>query len=283
MLNTVMRLAKEPLLHFLVIGAALFVIYEVVNISPEQRAPNAITISEAEIEGLAESFNRTWRRPPNDAEMASMIDDRIREEVFVREAITLGLDQNDTIIRRRLRQKMEFLTSSIVEGMEPEEANIQAFFERNQDKFKRPERVGFRQVFLGETPDNSKVQQALESLESGNDPETVGVRSLIPSILPLSVETAVDGTFGRGFFQSLAGLPNGQWAGPIRSGYGVHLVFVTERQPPVVPALDEIRENVIRAWRTETKKDLLEDQYQKMRARYDIALPATGTSGDADK
>ena len=270
-------------MHFLVIGAVLFIIYEVVNTSPEPAAPNAITISEAEIEGLASSFSRTWRRPPNETELASMIDDRIREEVFVREAITLGLDQNDTVIRRRLRQKMEFLTSSIVEGMEPEEANIQAFFEKNRDKFKRPGRIGFQQVYLGETPDESKVQQALESLTAGHDPETVGVRSLIPSNLPLSVETAVDGSFGRGFFQSLSDLPDGQWAGPIRSGYGVHLVIVTERQPPVVPALDEIRENVIRAWRTETQKDLLEDQYQKMRARYDIALPATGTSGDADK
>ena len=270
-------------MHFLIIGAALFVIYEIVNTAPEPTAPNAITISEAEIEGMASSFNRTWRRPPNETELASMIDDRIREEVFVREAITLGLDQNDTVIRRRLRQKMEFLTSSIVEGMEPEEAKIQAFFEKNQDKFKRPGRIGFQQVFLGETLDEAKVQQALVSLTAGDDPETVGVRSLIPSNLPLSVQTAVDGTFGRGFFRSLADLPDGQWAGPIRSGYGVHLVFITERQPPVVPALDEIRENVIRAWRTEIQKDLIEDQYQKMRARYDIALPATGTNGDADK
>ena len=274
---------KEPLLHFLVIGAVLFALYEAVDTAPEQPDENAISITETEVEGLASSFNRTWRRPPNDAELAAMIDDRVREEVLVREAITLGLDQNDAVIRRRLRQKMEFLTSSIVEAMEPEDAKIQAFFETNRDKFKRPGRIALRQVFLGETPEATGIGAALEALESGNDPATVGVRSLIPPELPLSPETVVDGTFGRGFYESLSALPDGRWAGPVRSGYGMHLVFVTERQLPAIPPLDEIRDNVVQAWRAEIQQDLLEDQYRRMRDGYEITLPASGTSDGAAK
>ncbi len=268
-------------MHFLVIGAVLFAVYAAVDDTPPPADTNTITISEAEVAALASSFNRTWRRPPNETELAAMVDDRVREEVFVREAITLGLDQNDTVIRRRLRQKMEFLTSSIVEGMETDDAKVQAFFEKNREKFKRPGRIAFRQVFLGETADESGIELALDSLKAGNDPATVGVRSLIPPDLSLSPETAVDGAFGRGFVESLSGVPDGHWAGPVRSGYGTHLVFVTERQPPTVPPLDEIRGNVVQAWRAETRKDLLEDQYRKMRTRYDITFPARGTVGEA--
>ena len=277
------RVAKEPLFQFLVIGAALFIVFEAVDDSPAPVDPDSISIGEAEVNALSDTFQRTWRRPPNETELAALVEDRIREEVFVREAVGLGLDQNDAVIRRRLRQKMEFLTSSLVEAMEPADATIREYFEAHREDFKRPGRVAFRQVFLGENPGDAEIGQAIEALRSGSDPATVGVRSLIPPDLPQSPEPAVDGTFGRGFFQKLAELPDRQWAGPVTSGYGAHLVFITGREPATVPPLDEIRENVVRAWREEMQKDLLEEQYQKLRTRYDVSVPATGAGGDSSR
>ena len=122
---TLGRIAKEPLVHFLIIGAVLFAVYAAVDDSPPPDDPDRVEISDAEVEGLASSFNRTWRRQPNDTELAAMIDDRVREEVFVREALALGLDQNDAVIRRRLRQKMEFLAQSMIGGVEPDAAIVE--------------------------------------------------------------------------------------------------------------------------------------------------------------
>ena len=273
------KIVREPLVHFLLIGAMLFAAFQIVDDTPVPAEKDRIVISETEVAALVEAFRKTWRRPPNESELDSLIEDRIREEVFVREAISLGLDQNDTVVRRRLRQKMEFLTSSMVEALEPDESEVRRYFDDNRSRFERVGRVAFEQVFLGETPADEEVDTRLEALRSGNDPAAIGARSLIPPKLPLSSENQVDGTFGRGFFKSLGDVPVNVWSGPLNSGYGIHLVRVTERRLPALPPFEEIRDEVLRAWRAETQKELLDKQYQKLKSRYEILLPAAGNLG----
>ena len=280
-MNSIAKITKEPLLHFLLIGVGLFAVFQVTNDPAPSAIQDAIVISEAEADGLAETFKRTWRRPPNESEMANLIEDRVREEVFVREALALGLDRNDAVVRRRLRQKMEFLTASIVEAIEPDEAVLSEFYEAERGQFERAGQVAFEQVFFGDTPAEADIALGLEVLRSGEDPRDIGVRSLIPSGLPLSPESSVDGTFGRGFFQRLNGLPEGVWSGPVISGYGTHLVLIKRRQEPMLPPLESIRDEVLQAWRAKAQNDLLERQYQKLKARYDVSVPVTTASEPA--
>jgi hypothetical protein len=270
---------REPLLHFLLIGIALFAVFQLTNDSPPSGKQDAIVIGQAEADALAETFRRTWRRPPNESEMANLLEDQVREEVFVREALALGLDKDDAVVRRRLRQKMEFLTSSIIGAIEPDDAVVQAYYESERQQFERAGQVAFEQVFLGETPAEADIASGLEFLRAGGDPGKIGKRSLIPPGLPLSPENSVDGTFGRVFFQRLNDVPENVWSGPVLSGYGTHLVLVTQRQEPMLPPLDAIRDKVLQAWRAKAQKELLENQYQNLKARYDVSVPV----GTADE
>ncbi len=276
-MSSIAKIMKEPLLHFLLIGLALFAAFRIVDESPPSVGQDEIIITEAEAETLAAGFAKVWRRPPDADELASLIEDRVREEVFVREATALGMDQNDTVVRRRLRQKMEFLTASVVEAIEPDDTVLVEFYNSENERFRRSGQVAFKQVFLGEKPSDADIAASLEILRSGGNPDEMGVRSLIPSDLPLSRAVSVDGTFGRGFFDRLAGFPAGEWSGPVASGYGVHLVLVTSRQDPVLPPFEAVREQVVQEWRTATKSELLDKQYQKLRLRYQVTVPRTNS------
>src|SRR5262245_12825913 len=137
---------REPLLHFLVIGAALFGLYRLVG--GAEQGPREIVVSEAQVEALAQNFSRTWMRPPTAAEVRGLVDDYVKEEIYYREAIALGLDRDDTVIRRRLRQKMEFVSDDVAATREPTEADLAAFLESNAESFADPPSLSFRQVFF---------------------------------------------------------------------------------------------------------------------------------------
>ncbi len=131
------RLLREPLLHFLLIGGALFLLYEASN-GGRSNAPREIVISEARIEALAENFATVWMRAPTAVELKGLIDDYVAEEVYYREAVAMGLDQDDTVIRRRLRQKMEFISENVADSVEPADAQLREYLAQNAGKFARP-------------------------------------------------------------------------------------------------------------------------------------------------
>jgi hypothetical protein len=282
-MSSAIKFLKEPLLHFLLIGCMIFVVFEIADDSPPAAEADLIVITEADATRLSENFKKAWRRRPNGDELAALIEDRVREEVFVREALALGLDQDDAVVRRRLRQKMEFLTASVVEAMEPTEDELLAFFKSQAGQFERAAQMAFEQVFLGENPSESEIALSLGKLRSSADPTEIGVRSLIPSGVPLSPAVAVDGTFGRGFFERLAAFSPGEWAGPVRSGYGIHLVRIAEIREPALPPFKSVREKVLQAWRTATQKKLLDRQYDQLRSRYDVSLPSMEPAGQASQ
>jgi hypothetical protein len=178
---------REPLLHFLVIGTGIFLLYSLVRGSNET-APREIVISESRIEALAENFGRTWTRPPTPQELRGLVDDYVKEEVFYREAIAMGLDRDDTVIRRRLRQKMEFVSEDAAASAQPTEAQLQQFLAAHPEKFVEPSRVTFEQVFVNaeKRGDDARrhAERILAELQAGRgpaNPSEAGDPTLLPA------------------------------------------------------------------------------------------------------
>jgi parvulin-like peptidyl-prolyl isomerase len=194
----------------------------------------------------------------------------VREEVYYREALALGLDRDDTVIRRRLRQKMEFLTEGAASAAPPEEAELRAHYNRYRERFARPARITFRQVLFASAED---AAAALAALAQGGDPEALGRPTLLPPAMEAAGEAAVDGTFGPGFFARLAAVAQGAWQGPVASAYGPHLVFVADAQAAATPPFEDVRALVEEDWRRETAEALREAGYRTLRARYRVVLP----------
>ena len=278
---------REPLLHFLLIGAALFLLFHFLS-GGRSDAPREIVVGEARVEALAENFAKTWMRPPTAQELKGLADDYVAEEVYYREAIAMGLDRDDTVIRRRLRQKMEFISEDVASAVQPTDAQLQQYLEQHADKFVRAPRLTFQQVFFsGEKrgQDASRdAERLLAELQAGRGPANA-LDAGDPTLLPAAMESAssqeIANTFGSEFAAKVEEAPVGQWAGPFESGYGMHIVRVDQRDPGVMPTLADIRPLVEREWaseqRTRTNRELLD----KLLAKYEVRIE--GPLGEALK
>lgn len=273
MKSFIVRVTREPLVHFALIGLAIFLIFDLMDDTPPDVGTTDIIVSIQTADRLAKNYESVWRRAPNAEEMDGLIDNFVREEVLVREALALGLDRNDTVIRNRLRQKMEFLASAAVGASVPTDDVLGAYYAENKDDFFVEGSLALVQVFLGPSPDDASTQAIMQALEKGQDPGTLGVRTLMPSSLPLSARATVDNTFGRGFYQSLLAIEVGIWSEPLRSGYGYHLVHIDQKQPGYVPELTTVKAAVQRQW-LESQAEILEQAYfQKVLEQYNIVRP----------
>jgi len=276
------RLLREPLVHFAVIGGMMFVVYSEMS-EPASQPATRILVESQRVEQLRRAYQAVWRRPPDAAETGKLIDDFVREEIYYREALVLGLDRDDTVIRRRLRQKMEFLTDTGADRLEPAAGELEAFLTANEGTYRKLPQIAFEQVFLGQNPARELVDKSLGGLQShpAADLSELGERSLLPPQLGLSSPTVVDGVFGRNFFQQLETQPPGQWSGPVTSGYGVHLVRVVEKTLASTPLLDEIRDHVLRDWKAAKAQELHEQWYARLKEQYTVEVidatdPANG-------
>ena len=210
------RVIQEPLAHFLILGAGLFLLYGyVADTAPER--PDKILVDEGELARLSEQFRRTWMRPPAREELAGLAEDFVKEEILYREALALGLDKDDLVIRRRMRQKMEFLNADLAERREPTDAELQAYLDANPEKFRLPPRYSFRQIYLG--PDTEGVARRAADLLArlqadptlGADPRALGDPTLLPPGLELASEQAIAATFGTEFADVMSGLAKAAW------------------------------------------------------------------------
>jgi hypothetical protein len=269
----VARLLREPLFHFLVIGGLAFLLFAAVS-EPRPAPLETILIGPERVAQLAQGFEAVWRRPPTDDEMRAIVDDFVREEVYYREALTLGLDRDDAVVRRRLRQKMEFLTDTGADLLRPGPGELEAHLAANAPAFRRGPRLAFEQVYLGERPDPAMIAAALSALRSDPmaDPDALGERTVLPAQLSLSPPEAVDGVFGGGFFERLAELPAGAWAGPVESAYGVHVVRIAENVPARMPAMEEVQDAVLRDWKEAKALELRERLFARLRDRYVVEI-----------
>ncbi|HEV8111263.1 MAG TPA: peptidylprolyl isomerase [Planctomycetota bacterium] len=280
------RLAREPLVHFLLLGALLFGAYSALN-RKDAASPEDIVVTNARIETLAAGFAKVWQRPPTEAELKTLIDGYVKEEILSREAKKLGLDQDDTVIRRRLQQKMEFIGQDLAMSGEPTEAELSEFLAAHPDLFAMEQRFDFRQVFLNPERRGDRLDAdaaaLLESLrrDPAADLAEVGDPLLLPQEFADEPRRSVEAQFGVEFAAALARSDTGGWSGPIRSSYGAHLVEIRRRTEGRLPALDEVRERVkqelLNARRVETNQKFLD----ALLARYHVTIrrdPATANS-----
>lgn len=264
------RLMREPLVQFLMIGALVFAVYGRGETSSEDPMDMVITVTQPQVDRLAEQFEAAWRRAPTEAEISALVEDWVREEVYYREALALGLDRDDTVIRRRLRLKMEFLSEGVVAAATIDEAELVAHHAAHRERFAIPARITFRQVMLDATDDPEVARAALAD---GADPRLVGRVGLLPEGMGAAGDIAVDGAFGPGFFARIAALSPGEWGGPIASAYGRHLVEVLAFEPMREQPFEAVRAAVEQDWRRANVEAVRDAQYQALRQRYRVVLP----------
>jgi hypothetical protein len=279
-------LIKEPLLQFFILGALLFAAYGATNRGTEPEA-GRIVVTQGRIDNLRASFSRVWQRHPTPSEMDGLIREYIREEVFAREAMTLGLDLDDTVIRRRLRQKMEFIANDLAAPGQPTEAELADFLAQHPARFRLEPRFTLRQVYLNPGQrgdalqrDTARLLAELNRPRAPADFRTLGDSIMLNSELVDVPADEVTRQFGGEFTRQLAQAPTGRWHGPVTSGFGVHLVFVQDRKPGRLPDLAEIREVVSREWADARRREANERFYEELLKRYAVTIASPAAPAD---
>lgn len=273
------RLLKEPLLHFLLLGGLIFLAYGKIT-GPQQDRDDVIVVSLAQQRNLANTFERTWQRPPTQTELEGMIADYIRQEIAYRESQAMQLDRDDIVIRRRLRQKLEMLTEDMATLTPPTDSDLQQFLDANPERFRIPGVATFRHVYFDTDADATRARQRAEALLAGLrhgaalDPEAAGDRSLLPSYLEGVRETEVRSMFGDGFAADVWSLAPGSWQGPVSSAFGLHLVRVEERSDGRKPELDEVANRVAREWLSVRRSEVIDRLYERLSENYTITIEA---------
>jgi peptidyl-prolyl cis-trans isomerase C len=269
------KIYKEPLLHFLIIGMLIFVLFSIVNKEKTIVSGDRIVVTTAEIERLSDNWSKKWNRPPTETELKGLVDSYIKEEVYYREALALGLDQNDTILRRRLMQKMEFLSNDLADLSTPDETALNKYFLDNQEKYKLPERVSFTHIYFSLDKRGSKVFEDAKSVLAGLNalraPE-LGDSFMMQYDFVQETPFEVERLFGKGFAEELFTLVTNTWLGPIESGYGLHLVRISEkidsRMPELASVIDKVRTDLMFERRQKMNKEI----YEKFKERYEIIV-----------
>ena len=271
------RLLREPLLHFLLLGAVLFAAHGILARGGGSE-PGRIVVTRGQIESMAMLFSRTWQRPPSDEELQGLIRSHVREEVLYREGVALGLDRDDPIIRRRVAQKLEFVTEH-AEAAEPSDADLQAYLDLHPAVFAAEPKITFRHIYLDpRRRESTLAADAQRMLNELNSPASRTAVSDLgdPTTLPLDFDKAtasrIKNTLGFKFWKTLDQIAPGPWAGPVESGYGMHLVQVSERIEPRIPALAEVREAVKREWQSTLRVEGAEKSYQNLLQRYTVTI-----------
>jgi hypothetical protein len=268
---------REPLVHFLAIGAGFFLLWHFVG-DRLSAQPERILITPAHIERLAQQWTRTHLRPPSAEELAGLVEQEIDEEILYREAVALGLDRDDLVIRRRLAVKMEFLSDDLAEVAKPTDEQLQSFLRQHPDKFDVEPLTTFAQVYLDRSRRGegaaAEAQRLLAVLNdrTSSDGRTLGDPLPLPSEYAAASEADVARLFGKEFPRKLAALPVGHWSGPVESGYGLHLILVRARTAGRTPPLSEVRDAVMSEWRTAQRQELNAQFRRQRRAKYAVTV-----------
>jgi hypothetical protein len=286
-------LLREPLLHFLAIGAALFLYFHFSGGGNAGPGSTRIVISAGQIAHLEAGFTRTWSRPPTAAELKGMVDEWVREEIAVREAMAAGLDRDDTVIRRRLRQKLDFLVEDSTEANPPTEDELKAWLAQHADEYRTEPRLAFRQVFVSRErrgaaadADAAAILKRLVAAGPSVRIDQIGDATMLPAEFELAPLRDVERTFGADFAKELDTIAPDTWSGPVRSGYGLHLVLVRKRVEGGLPAFEALRPIALREVVAERRKRQLAALYDGLLQKYTVvverpAAPTVPASGAA--
>jgi peptidyl-prolyl cis-trans isomerase C len=277
------RLMREPLVHFLLIGVALFVVYSWIHRGQSSIEPShEIALSFDELRTMDLLFESQWRRQPTGEEFNAMLENKIQEEILYREGLAMGLDKEDTIVKRRMAQKMQFLAEDVASAHEPSTKELRAWFATNSEKFALPSRATFRHLFFSfdKRGQNAQAEAAAALVKLAGEPENTPLAATLSDPFmfqdyyadrpPLELAKEFGPTFAVGVFK----LKPRSWQGPIESGFGWHLVFIDSIIPGHIPAFEEIEPEVKTAWLGYQKEKAWREAYARMRARYTVLLPA---------
>jgi hypothetical protein len=272
------RLLQEPLLHFLILGALLFGLYSLLQ-GRALKPATEIVVSRGQVQSLQAQFQRTRQRAPTSEELQGLVESWVREEIFYREGLAMGLDRGDPIVRRRVAQKLEFIADGTA-PTPPTAAELQAWLDAHADKYQIEPRYTLRQIYFDEARHGEKLNADVAAvrrvLDAGQTP--AGDATLLPQALVKARASEVTRVFGKEFADALKALPVNTWQGPLRSGFGVHLVRLSAIEAGRRSTLDEVR--------AEVERDLLHARtaqsnaahYEKLRARYTVRVDSTGTA-----
>jgi peptidyl-prolyl cis-trans isomerase C len=289
--NSLTRLAKEPLIQFLLLGACIYGAYALYGAPDEDSGDRTVLVDTARIGGFVSGWQSRFNRPPTDQELDGMISQFVREDIFYREAVAMGLDEDDTITRRRMAQKLEFLTKDIARLKEPAEGELEQYFEDNKALYREPDLITFSHVFLDpDKRDETTLDDAaalLAELEAAGEPDAetlnAGDRFMLQSYYPEKSELDVRRQLGSGFAESVMQLEPGQWHGPVLSGYGVHLVYVHDFRAAPAPVFADVEEYVLENWKEVQQEEFNEQYFESLKSRYDIVIEAPPVAPDSPR
>ena len=278
---------KEPLFHFLVLGLLIYGGYAWLHADDAPDNEQTIVVGAGELAWMQTSFEKRWKRGPTPVELGGLVKEYVRETVLYREALAMGLDQDDTIVRRRLAQKLEFLVQDLVEVSPPTEEALEVYFGEHLADYREPDRITFTHVFVdpdrrgAETlGDAAEIREALEKFEDPADgAKELGDPFMLQSYYPERTEAEISKLFGGEFAKSVGELSEGAWHGPVLSGYGVHVVYVHGTQTFPQPSMSEVRERVVQDWTAAKREELNAEYYTRLLDKYDVVIEEAPDGG----
>lgn len=269
------KLFTEPLLHFLLLGLGLFILYAWV--SDETDSAETIVIDDYDMNNLIASWEMQWKRLPTHEELKSLVEQNIRQEVLYQEALKMNLDHNDQIIKRRLAQKMNFLSNDLATIKEPSDEELRAYLEQNLENYLLPAVYSLYQISFSHDYHKNPKKMAESTLEKYGHLEPDALQQKGD---PLPFDFFLDGidvdrldrTFGMNFTKGLEAQGMGSWSGPVRSGYGWHLVYITEKRGPEAPEFEQVKNALITDFEYEHQKKVNEQIFNELKKNYDVVF-----------
>lgn len=265
------RWLREPLVHFMLAGGLVFLLLSGQPADPGERR---IVVDEGLVTRLADRWTQTFRRPPSPEELDGLIRDYVRDQVYYREALRLGLDRDDEVVVRRMRNKILTMATADVDAREPEDAELQALLDKDPARYAGEASYAFEQVYLGaDGPANRQaVVPLLAQLAGGASPQGMGTPAPLPDRFALTPASEIAGQFGDEFAAALGRTPQGKWSGPLASGLGLHLVRVGQAKAPPPPRLADIRQRLANDWRSAARQKAEQDQLRELLEGYDVEI-----------
>jgi hypothetical protein len=270
---------REPLVQFIALGVALFALYGVIGgRDSDGGADKRIDVTQTEIDWLTERWTRQWQRAPTETELNGLVESYVREEVLYREALAMGLDRDDVVVRRRMVQKLELLTEAVLAP--PTEEQLRAYFQENLDRYRIPERRSFSHIYFNADQRGDAVFAAAERVleQLGTTPQPPiraperGDRFLLQYDYRAHSQVEVERLFGRRFAAALFEVEPESWQGPIQSGYGLHLVYVSGVSPEAVPDFEAVRNRVLVDYETRQRREIKEALYRSLSSGYEVVI-----------
>jgi hypothetical protein len=273
-------LIREPFFHFLIIGVVVYFLYGLFGNKVSIEPDNTITVTAAQIDWLEQTWQKRWNRPPTSKERQGLIDAYVKESIMYQQALAIGLDADDTIIRRRLAQKLEFLTRDLTEIASPSKEELRTYFEMHQDQYRTPASLSFTHVYFSTDKRRAQTvpdaQEALTKLQAESELtqsfKDMGDAFMLQQYYPDKTQQEILRLFGDEFSSKTFQIPVGQWTGPVESAYGLHLVYIHGHVESTMPDLADIQDRVLQDWAGDKRREINEKFYASLLNRYEVII-----------